>query len=84
MSYFEHWLEEQDRGAEAEWERTPEGRTLKLRAECNRLREEKELLEKERDRREQERKWRRAYPTEWRAWVRLQPWLGLTIRVVVQ
>ena len=82
MSYYEHWLEEQDRAAaaeQAEWVRTPEGREWKLKAENDRLRAEKESLERENDRRRQEREWKRDHPAAWRAWVRLQPLLELPI-----
>lgn len=89
MSYYEQWVEEQDRAADAEhaeWLRTQEGAAWKREHERvvlavgnDRLRHENQQLEKERERRKQERAWKREHPTEWRAWVRVQPLLELPL-----
>lgn len=81
-SYYEDWLEEQDRKAateHAEWVTTQEGRAwlhehekLRVALEWNSIQAAKEQMAGERAYAEREREWREDNPVEWAAWKRLQ------------
>jgi hypothetical protein len=77
-SYYEHWLDEQDRAAaveNAEWERTPEGRAWKLQAENDRLREAASAAETALH----EQRQAQQHPDEWREWLKVRPLLPVVI-----